>query len=122
MEIAIYLLLDSVHMPSKAHREKTRYIAFRIDAPRNITRKEFIGAIRLGAQDQKQWDEMKPWLTVFEDNCGILRCFYLSKDDAVKLLKSITHIGREKVPISVITLGTSGSIKKAKSKFLSVSP
>lgn len=122
MEIAIYLLSDSVHMPSKAHRDKKRYIAFTIHAPRDITRKEFIAAIRQGTNDQEQWERMKPWLTVFEDNCGILRCFYLSKDEAIQLLTSIRHIGRERVPVSVITLGTSGSIKKVKMKFLSVSP
>ncbi len=109
-------------MPSKAHRDKKRYIAFRIDASREVTRKEFIGAIRQGTCDQKQWEQMKPWLTVFEGNCGILRCFYLSKDEAIELLKSIKHIGKERVPVSVTTLGTSGSIKKAKMKFLSVSP
>lgn len=122
MEIAIYLLSDSVHMTSKAHRDKKRYIAFRIDAPREITRKEFIAAIRQGTIDQEQWARMKPWLTVFEGNCGILRCFYLSKDEAIQLLTSIKHIGREKVPVSVTTLGTSGSIKKVKMKFLSASP
>ena len=108
-------------MPSKAHRDKKRYIAFKIDAPREITRKEFITAIRQGNSDQKQWERMKPWLTVFEDNCGILRCFYLSKEEAIQLLTSIRYIGRERVPVSVTTLGTSGSIKKVKMKLLSVS-
>lgn len=108
-------------MPSKARRDKKRYIAFRIEAPRKITRKEFIGAIRQGVSDDRQWERIKPWLTVFEGNCGILRCFYLSKDEAVSLLTSIRQIGREGVPVSVTTLGTSGSIKKAKMKFLYLS-
>ena len=108
-------------MPSKAPRDKKRYIAFRIEAPREITRKEFIGAIRQGVPEKVQWEQMKPWLTVFEDNCGILRCFYLFKDEAIELLNSITHVGLERVAVSVTTLGTSGSIKKAKLKFLSVS-
>ena len=109
-------------MPSKAKRDKKRYIAFRIDAPRDITRKEFIAAIRQGTNDQEQWERMKPWLTVFEGNCGILRCFYLSRDEAIELLTSIRHIGREKMPVSVTTLVTSGSIKKVKMKLQSVSP
>jgi len=108
-------------MSSKARRDKKRYIAFRIEAPREITRKEFIGAIRQGVPEKETWEQMKPWLTVFEGNFGILRCFYLSKDEAIHLLNSITHIGRERVPVSVTTLGTSGSIKKAKSKFPSPS-
>ena len=108
-------------MPPKTQRDKKRYIAFRIDAPRQISRKEFIGAMRQAVTDGEQWERMKPWLTVFEGNCGILRCHYLSKNEAIQFLESIRHIGRDMVPVSIKTLCTSGSIKKAKLKFLLVS-
>lgn len=61
---------------------------------------------------------MKPWLTVFEHNKGILRCVHTYKDEAIGLLTSIKTMGGEKMPIKVETLGTSGTIKKAKRKYL----
>jgi RNase P/RNase MRP subunit POP5 len=105
-------------MPIKSQRDKKRYITFRIHAPRIISRKEFITAIRRNISDQESWDRMKPWLTVFEDNCGILRCTHTTADEATALLVSIDHIGRENTACKVETVTTSGTIKKAKSKIL----
>lgn len=62
---------------------------------------------------------MKPWLTVFKNNEGILRCVHTNKDKAANLLTSIKTIGRDKIPIKVETLGISGTIKKAKRNYLS---
>jgi RNase P/RNase MRP subunit POP5 len=101
-------------MPIKSQRDKKRYIAFKVHAPRLISRKEFIAAIRNNIKENNSWDTMKPWLTVFEDNAGILRCTHTAKDDAIALLDSITHVGREKIEVKVETLTTSGTIKKAK--------
>ncbi|UCF08997.1 MAG: hypothetical protein JSW28_04750 [Thermoplasmata archaeon] len=106
-------------MPDRAKIHKKRYIAFKVTAPREISRKEIIAAIRGQVKDRQQWDKIMPWLTVFEHNEGILRCIHTSKEEAISLLTSITHIGREKVPVEIRTLGTSGSIKKVKMKFLS---
>jgi RNase P/RNase MRP subunit POP5 len=103
-------------MPIKSQRDKQRYIAFRITAPRQLSRKEFIAVLRRNIQDQNSWDRMKPWLTVFENNCGILRCTHTTADEARTLLASIQDFGREKTACKVETLCTSGTIKKAKSK------
>ena len=103
-------------MPKKSKRGRKRYIAFRIHASREISRKEFIAALRRNVSDQESWDRIKPWLTVFEDNCGILRCTHTTSDEAVALLVSIEEIGREKAACKADTLCTSGTIKKAKSK------
>lgn len=101
-------------MPIKSQRDKKRYIAFKIHAPRSITRKEFIAAIRGNIKDNNSWNNMKPWLTVFGDNAGILRCTHSAKDEAIVLLGSISYVGREKIDVKVETLTTSGTIKKAK--------
>ncbi len=105
-------------MPSKARTPRKRYIAFKITAPRTISRKEFIVSIRQSIPDKNSWERIEPWLTVFEDNEGILRCTHTSKDEAIELLTSIKTVGRERIPVKIETLGASGTIKKAKRKYL----
>ncbi len=105
-------------MPAKSIKARKRYIAFRIHAPRTISRKEFIAAIRESTKDKSAWDRIRPWLTVFEYNEGILRCAHTAKDEAIALLTGITIMGREKMPITVETLGTSGTIKNVKRKHI----
>jgi RNase P/RNase MRP subunit POP5 len=105
-------------MPKAGKTQRKRYIAFSVEAPRDISRKEFISAIRKNAQEQEKWERMEPWLTVFENNKGILRCTHTGCQEAILLLTSIESIGREGVKIKVKTLGTSGTIKKAKSRYL----
>lgn len=105
-------------MPSKIKNERKRYIAFRIHSPRIILRNEFIAAIREHISSKEDLDKMKPWLTVFENNKGILRCVHTNKDKATSLLTSIKTIGRDMIPIKIETLGISGTIKKAKRNYL----
>jgi RNase P/RNase MRP subunit POP5 len=105
-------------MSSKNKKPRKRYIAFRITAPCRISRKEFISAIRKNVQEKDQWERVEPWLTVFENNEGILRCVHTAKDEALEILASIENIGSENVKVKVETLGTSGTIKKAKLHYL----
>jgi RNase P/RNase MRP subunit POP5 len=97
---------------------RKRYIAFQINAPRTISRSEFIYAIRDREKSNEYKEGIKPWLTVFDNNQGILRCAHTKKDEAVRLLSSIKSVGREKMPVKVITLGTSGTIKTARRRYL----
>ncbi len=105
-------------MPSKSIKPRKRYIAFKVHAPRTISRKEVIAAIRRNTQDKNTWDRVRPWLTVFDNNEGIVRCVHTAKDEAIELLSSIKVMGMERVPITVETLGTSGTIKNAKRRFI----
>ena len=93
-----------------------RYIVFEIDAPRPIERWELIKEFqrissRMGLD---QSDEIRPWLTAFQDNRGILRCSHCDKDKAIELLNGINEIGDERLKITIRTITTSGTIKKAK--------
>lgn len=106
------------HMPSKIKTERKRYIAFKVHSPRIISRNEFIAAIREYILSKNDWNRIKPWLTIFENNEGILRCVHTNKDEAIHLLTSINAVGKEKIPVNVETLGTSGTIKKAKRNYL----
>jgi RNase P/RNase MRP subunit POP5 len=93
-----------------------RYIVFEIDAPRAIERWELIKefqriASRIGLD---QSEEIRPWLTAFQNNRGILRCAHCDKDKAIELLNGIHEVGEEKLKITIRTITTSGTIKKAK--------
>ena len=103
-------------MSKKTEKPKIRYITFKVHSPRIFSRKEFISAIRQNISRKEVWDKMKPWLTVFQNNQGILRCNHTEVDRAKELLISIKFVGGEQVPVTVETLGTSGTIKKAKTK------
>ena len=105
-------------MPARKTKARKRYIAFRVHATWEISRKEFIAAIRRNVNEKNQWERVMPWLTVFENNQGILRCMHTAKDEAVEILNSIEYIDKGKEKVRVETLGTSGTIKKAKLHFL----
>ena len=105
-------------MPKRDKTQRKRYIAFTVTASRDITRKEFISAIRKNTKSNEQWGRIGPWLTVFEKNKGILRCIHTGSNEAILLLTSIENVGRSGEKIRVNTLGTSGTIKKAKLRYL----
>ena len=93
-----------------------RYRVFEIDSPRAIERWELIKefqrmASRMGLD---QSDEIRPWLTAFKDNRGILRCTHHDREKAMELLKGITEVGEERLKVSIKTVTTSGTIRKAK--------
>lgn len=93
-----------------------RYIVFEIEAPRVIERWELIKefqrlASRMGLD---QSEEIRPWLTAFQNNRGILRCSHCDRDKALELLNGITEVGDERLKVTIQTITTSGTIKKAK--------
>ena len=95
---------------------RKRYIAFRINAPRQIERWELIGVLQRSADTLGMSGEgqTRPWLTAYRDNRGILRCSHTDKERAIELLTSVTEIGDDHVPVTIETIVTSGTIKKAK--------
>ncbi len=97
---------------------RKRYIAFRIDAPRNIERWELIKVLQNKAMEMGMAGDgqARPWLTVYRDNRGIMRCAHVDKEKAIELLVSVTEIGEDKLPVKIETIITSGTIKQAKAK------
>ena len=93
-----------------------RYIVFTIEAPRAIERWELIKEFQRRASQMglDQTDEIRPWLTAFRENRGILRCSHCDRDKAIELLKGINEIGEERLKVTIETITTSGTIKKAK--------
>ncbi len=98
-----------VHLCSNmvVNDDRKRYISFIIKNGKT-DRKRMIGAIR-NEFTKKEYDEIKPWLTVFEQDQGIVRCKHTGKERAVEILNRIKINDGE-----VETIITSGTIKKAK--------
>ncbi len=96
---------------------RRRYIVFEIDAPRKVERWEFIKALERQASTMELDNQKggRPWLTAFNDNRGILRCSHTDKEQVIELLNAITGVGENgEVKVTVRTVKTSGTIKKAK--------
>ncbi|MFW5952707.1 MAG: hypothetical protein ACOCSJ_00940 [Candidatus Natronoplasma sp.] len=87
--------------------DRQRYISF-IIAGGKTDRKGMINAIR-SAFSREEYEEIEPWLTVFEGDRGIVRCDHTGKERSVEILNEI-EIDNGKVK----TIITSGTIKKAK--------
>lgn len=96
---------------------RRRYIVFEIDAPRKVERWEFIKSLERHASIMEMDTEKggRPWLTSFHDNRGILRCSHTDKEQVIQLLNEITEVGENsELKVTVRTIKTSGTIKKAK--------
>jgi len=87
--------------------DRQRYISFIIEGA-ETDRKGMINAIR-EKFSRKEYEEIEPWLTVFEGDRGIVRCKHLGKERAVEIMNKI-KIDNGKLK----TIITSGTIKKAK--------
>ncbi|HEY7587716.1 MAG TPA: Rpp14/Pop5 family protein [Thermoplasmata archaeon] len=89
-------------------RPRYRYVAFRVESSRAFSREEVRAALR----DLPD----RPWLVDFEGSEGLARATNLTKDAVVEALNSLRRIGPEAVRVT--TLGTSGTIRKARAKYL----
>lgn len=98
----------------KERTGRHRYIAFEVQGGRPPSAQEVIQALRRQARTFPR--EVKPWLVLMEGTRGLLRCAHTHREEAIRLLRSLETpegLGRP-----VRTLGTSGTIRKAKEKYL----
>ena len=101
-------------MSGKVERGKWRYIAFRVDCERSISRRDFVGALLGRGRSSPVGDRFK--LTVFERGLGILKVPHRLKEDAIALLSSVDAVNG--LRCEVTTLKTSGTIRKLKDEYL----
>ncbi|WP_456472809.1 Rpp14/Pop5 family protein [Methanocaldococcus sp.] len=104
-------------------REKKRYIAIKILYDGEIKERELINLIREASLNfYGCWGTSKanPWLVYFNYPYAIIRC----QRDNVDFVRSSLILIREfkDKPINIICLGVSGTIRKAKIKFLNIKP
>ncbi len=101
-------------MSGKVERGKWRYVAFRVDADRQVTRRDIVGVLLEKGRTTPIGDSFR--LTVFERDIGILKVPHTMKDEAVKVLGSVDTVRGGRCTLT--TLKTSGTIRKLKEQYL----
>lgn len=102
-------------------RPRHRHVAFRVEADRSPTRGEMAGAIRAvfaGLHGRDALDAAEPWLTVFQGDRGLVRVAHTHDRELIEALRRIRWVGDEGNRCTVTTLGTSGTIRAARERYL----
>jgi len=93
-------------------KRRDRYIAFEFEDPRRA--RDVSGAFHVAAAPWPRED--RPSLVFIEGRRGLVRCGHLRKDDVIRLLNGL-RVGTPPVPVR--TVGTSGTIRAARSRYFS---
>jgi RNase P/RNase MRP subunit POP5 len=59
-----------------------------------------------------------PWIILIKNNYGLIRCHHLDTVKTIQLLQSIHSAGKQGNLVKINTLGTTGTIKSARKKYL----
>ena len=99
---------------------RTRYLVVRIESKDEISRSVLIKAIRKAARTmgENYYEQVGPWLTYFEKNYGVIKYNHKKKDEMLVLVERIELLDDTRATVPVITLGISGTINKARKKYI----
>jgi RNase P/RNase MRP subunit POP5 len=100
-------------MANEALCQRWRYIAFEIDSASKLARNDFLGAVISASKGTPVSNSFR--ITVFEGDFGILKVPHTLKDDAIKVLSSISSVQGEMCKVR--TLKTSGTIRTLKTMY-----
>lgn len=95
---------------------RSRYIAFLVSSKEEVRTGDLISTIKKAVDKYEDAEKIRPWIIMFEKGKGIARCSHTAKDECINLLRSIRSVGGQSVQIR--TLGTSGTVKGARKKYL----
>jgi RNase P/RNase MRP subunit POP5 len=121
-------------MVVKSKIGRKRYIVFQIDTGTIIDKKSLIYTIKNRFRDSKpsvdhgvqnglvtnEFSDFRtiPWVIYIRNNYGLIRCHHLDTEKAIELLNSIRELVGVNQPVKIKTLGTTGTIKSARKKYL----
>jgi RNase P/RNase MRP subunit POP5 len=135
-------------MVVKSKVGRKRYIVFKIESDTDISRYDLIYTLKKlvknrpnsnnkdlydSKKDNNAYSELSyraavdqrlgyfieiPWVISINNNYGLIRCYHLEKDKTIDLLNSITLVGKAKNRVIIKTLGTTGTIRSARKKYL----
>ncbi len=120
-------------MVVKSKIGRKRYIIFKLNSNSIITKRDFIYTLNnlmnmyypyriMDPNSSENEDSNQflnfPWVILVKNNYGLVRCHHLDKAKTIKLLCSINMIGNSKNPVKIETLGTTGTIRSARKKYL----
>jgi len=94
----------------KQNPQRFRYIVFRIQSEKIVTEQQIIDNL------ENNLAEFNFRLVYFDGQIGIVRSVHIAKQKTMAVLNATRYIGDVKVEIK--TIGSSGTIRKAKSKYL----
>ena len=89
-----------------------RYVVFRVEPA--ATRAAFAEAVRTACEAIP--GPVAPSLVLYHAGAGLVRCGHRQKDSVIAALNGITQVGTRAA--AVRTVGTSGTIRKAREKYL----
>lgn len=93
---------------------RTRYIGFTLECARRVGRDEVTREL---ADELRRRGAGHPFqLTIFDGGRGILKVPHRLKNDFITLLTSLRIVGRDRAPVQVRTVVTSGTICTVKER------
>jgi len=95
---------------AERRRPRYRYIVFELESEQRMSERT-VGELLAAASGRNSIR-----LIQFENEQGIVRCIHTAKDEVISGLNGRHRIGGNEV--SIKTIGTSGTIRRARSKFL----
>jgi RNase P/RNase MRP subunit POP5 len=92
----------------------------RLDSEEDIPRNLLIRAIRNAARSlgEQYYEDVGPWLTYFENNYGVIKYNHKKKEEMLTLVERIALLDSNRKPVPIHTLGISGTINKARKKYI----
>ena len=96
---------------AEPRRPRFRYVVFQIESEVSVSEEAMVVALAAAFPGRV------PKLVVFQRDSGIVRCLNTTKDETIRRLNAMRAI--DKRPVVVRTIGTSGTIRKAREKYLS---
>ncbi len=100
-------------------RDKKRYLAFEVTSEQTINRQQLFNEILDSTASlfgDKGISEINPKLMSYDGRFGIIRCAREKTQETRAALACINNIRR--IRVSILVLGTSGTIKGATEKFI----
>jgi RNase P/RNase MRP subunit POP5 len=93
---------------------RTRYIGFVLESARRVGRDEVTRELADGLRQRGLGHPFQ--LTVFDGGRGILKVPHVRKNDFIAILSSLGAVGRDRIPVQVRTVVTSGTICTVKER------
>ena len=101
-------------MVVKAKVGRRRYIIFKINTDSVISKRDLIYTVN---NISKQF--RRPlWVIQIWNNYGLIRCHHIDKEKTINILHTIEWVGKKKNRATIQTLGTTGTIRSARKKYL----
>jgi len=98
-------------------RPRSRYVAFAVRGGEPVGRADVLEILRTAAASA---GGERPWLVLWEGDRGLVRCAHTAKEATIALLRGISKVGGRAVVVE--TLGTSGTVRRARRKYLEPPP